>query len=99
MIPKATVLALAKAAVADRGPNYGTPENNFRCIADYWTQHMINRHGDQGVIGFDATDVAIMMTLVKLARLDNQPHHLDSWIDIAGYAACGANINCEEPTA
>jgi hypothetical protein len=38
-----------------------------------------------------------MMILMKVARLSNQSNHLDSWTDVAGYAACGANICCEEP--
>jgi hypothetical protein len=32
------------------------------------------------------------MALVKIARLANSPDHMDSWIDIAGYAACGGEI-------
>ncbi|MFN7882545.1 MAG: DUF6378 domain-containing protein [bacterium] len=25
-----------------------------------------------------------------MARLKNSPNHRDSWVDLAGYAACGA---------
>ena len=39
-----------------------------------------------------ATFVAIMCADIKFARLENQPNHEDSWIDVAGYAACGAEI-------
>ena len=94
-IAKADMLDRAKEAVADRGLNYGAPENNFTRIAFRWQAHVANRYGESP--HFDATDVAIMMTDVKLARLENQPNHLDSWIDVAGYAACGANIECDEP--
>jgi hypothetical protein len=38
-------------------------------------------------------DVAQMMALMKIARLENDPSHLDSWTDLAGYAACGAEIS------
>jgi hypothetical protein len=31
-----------------------------------------------------------MLDLMKTARLQNMPSHADSWIDKAGYAACGA---------
>jgi hypothetical protein len=31
-----------------------------------------------------------MLALLKIARLKNSPNHRDSWVDIAGYAACGA---------
>ena len=38
------------------------------------------------------SDVAIIMALVKIARLAASPGHEDSWIDLAGYAALGAEI-------
>jgi hypothetical protein len=37
-------------------------------------------------------DVAVPMILMKLARLANAPKHRDSWLDIAGYTACGADV-------
>jgi hypothetical protein len=33
-----------------------------------------------------------MNALIKVARLSTNPTHKDSWIDLAGYAACGAGI-------
>lgn len=96
---KQTTLEAAIAAVADRGLNYGTPEDNFQRIARLWSAHLVNRYadgrgGDTTVMTptLDAHDVAMMMTLMKIARLENQPVHDDSWIDIAGYAACGNNL-------
>lgn len=68
----------------DRQKNYGTPENNFANIANYWTLYL-GKH-------IDAVDVAQMMILMKLARLKADKTHEDSWIDIAGYAACGSEI-------
>ena len=67
-----------------RQENYGKPEKNFNQIAIYWSVYL----------GHDvsATDVALMMVLMKLARLQNKPDHDDSWIDIAGYAANGAEL-------
>ena len=41
----------------------------------------------------DATDVAHMMVLLKMARLVETPQHRDSWVDMAGYAATGARVN------
>lgn len=68
-----------------RQKNYGTPEDNFKRIADLWTVYT----------GIEITpgDVAVMMILMKAARLMNDPSHMDSWVDIAGYAACGGEIN------
>lgn len=67
-----------------RQENYGKPERNFNQIAIYWSIYL-----DHDI---SATDVALMMVLMKLARLQNKPDHEDSWIDIAGYAANGAEI-------
>lgn len=83
-------LDAAKQAVADRGLNYGTPEDNFQRIADLWTAFNNRQNGVE--IQFDPSDVAIMLALVKIARLANTPAHVDSWVDLAGYAACGAEV-------
>jgi hypothetical protein len=32
------------------------------------------------------------MLCLKMARLVHNPQHLDSWIDIAGYARCGVMV-------
>lgn len=89
-ITKHELLDLAKAAVADRGLNYGKPEDNFARIALRWKAHIKNRFGVD--LPLDAASVAIMCMDLKMARLENTPDHLDSWVDTAGYAACGANI-------
>lgn len=44
----------------------------------------------RGNIRLDGIDVAILMALMKIARLIESPNHMDSWVDLAGYAACGA---------
>jgi hypothetical protein len=35
---------------------------------------------------------ALEMICVKMARLINTPDHLDSWIDVAGYARTGVMV-------
>lgn len=35
---------------------------------------------------------ALEMLCVKMARLINTPDHLDSWVDIAGYARTGVMV-------
>lgn len=37
----------------------------------------------------DAHDIAIMQMLLKCSRLAWSPEKRDSWVDSAGYAACG----------
>ena len=67
-----------------RQENYGSPEQNFARIAAFWTLYL-QRH-------ITPADVAIMMILMKTARLQNNVKHEDSWIDIAGYAANGVEV-------
>lgn len=89
-ITKQVLLDLTKAAVGDRGLNYGRPEDNFERIARRWRAHIKNRFGIE--VALDATSVALMCADLKIARLENTPGHQDSWVDLAGYAACGAEI-------
>ncbi len=69
----------------DREQTYGHPAANLEMIAEYWSTHLARRTG----MRFDLTpaDVCGMMILMKQARLANSPDHLDSLVDIAGYAA------------
>lgn len=87
---KEDTLEAAIKAVSDRGLNYGSPEDNFIRIANLWTTHVRNRYGISAIL--DAHDVALMLLLMKVARLENCPTHEDSWVDIAGYAACGNSL-------
>jgi len=38
----------------------------------------------------ESQDVAVMMMLLKISRISWSPQKEDHWVDIAGYAACGA---------
>ena len=73
-----------KIVCNDRETQYGSPENNFQVIADLW----------QAYLGMDISpeDVAIMMTLMKIARIRSGSFKGDSWIDAIGYMACGAEV-------
>lgn len=44
-------------------------------------------------VEFTANDVAMMMALLKIARIRTGTATDDSYVDLAGYAACGAEIN------
>jgi hypothetical protein len=76
---------------------YGAPERSFESIARLWNAYLRNRRiiADDGLIG--AVDVALMMDLLKTARLANDPAHRDSWADKVGYALCGAEIGLAGP--
>lgn len=84
-----TILFQAKEAVTkDRQATYGKPEDSFQTIANYWSVHLN--------MPVSATDVSIMLGLLKMARLKANPHHMDNWVDLAGYAACGGEIAADE---
>lgn len=69
----------------DRDKEYGGPEDSFNTIARIWSVMMGHE--------FTPTDVAMMMAGLKLARLANtRGEHLDSWVDLAGYAGCGYEV-------
>ena len=69
---------------SDRNLDYGTPEQNFQTIASLWTTYTGRVVGPH--------DVAVMLLLVKVARIRTSPKKQDHWVDIAGYAACGAEV-------
>jgi hypothetical protein len=87
---KREILRKATKAVAARGKNYGDVRENFERIARRWRAHLQNRFGME--VPIDAYSVALMMDDMKSARLENDPRHEDSWVDKAGYAACGGEI-------
>jgi hypothetical protein len=65
----------------DRNVAYGDPSHDFRRTASLWSTYL----------GADISphDVAAMMALLKISRIRWSPHRRDSWVDLAGYAACG----------
>lgn len=96
-------LEKALDAVNRRPKSYGPPEQNFDRIAARWNAHLWNRYGmpaetpeGENLPLLDVTDVAVMCADIKLARLEETPDHEDSWIDLAGYAACGAEVSTAE---
>lgn len=90
--PLKALLDEATETVAARGKPYGGVEDNFERIARLWTAHLANRYNAHAILKLDGTDVALMMVMLKVARLANDPAHRDSWVDIAGYAACGGSL-------
>ena len=83
------VLANAGQCVCgDRDESYGKPEDSFGTIAKMWNAYLDAK--PEKVI--DSKDVAAMMSLLKLARIAGGVYKADNWIDLAGYAACGGEV-------
>ena len=72
-----------KIIYGDREKTYGHPAKNLETIAIMWQAFLDAR----GQVSLTAKDVAVMMILLKAARLGNDPSHRDSVVDICGYAA------------
>ena len=67
-----------------REGEYGSPENNFKTIAELWSVYLereITPH-----------DVAILMALMKVGRIKTGTFKADSYVDLAGYTACAYEI-------
>jgi hypothetical protein len=79
------ILSLAADYVMrDRAAMHGDAERNFETIARYWSIHL--------GIEISAPDVAILMALLKVARLKSNPGNADNWVDGCGYLACGGEV-------
>ena len=74
------LLQHAAAIVRERRRTYGDPSELFERLAVRWSQ----------VLGSRITPAQVGLCLIdlKLARLVHDPEHLDSLVDLAGYAAC-----------
>jgi len=67
-----------------RGDVYGHPTDDFNTAAD------LMAHFDR--IEPPALRHALRMVCVKLARIKTTPDHLDSYVDIVGYARCAVMV-------
>ena len=65
-----------------RARDYGDAYENHERVAQLWSVILEKE--------VKATDVALCMVAVKIARLIETPDHQDSWVDIAGYSATGS---------
>lgn len=74
----------AECVLRDRNATHGSPENTFGTIAALWSAYLGT--------AVTAADAAALLALLKIARIKANPAHDDNWIDLAGYAACGAEV-------
>lgn len=72
-------LKQAAIVVGERADDYGPASVLFERIAKRWSL----------TLGYPVTaaQVALCMIDLKLARLTDNPRHVDSALDVAGYAA------------
>lgn len=85
---KAILEAAEKCVCHDRQDTHGRPEDSFGDIADLWAAY-------KGV-DFDPFDVAMMMSLLKVARAKANPQHTDNYIDLCGYGSIAGELANKE---
>jgi hypothetical protein len=91
--PRPAEIILNKAAHAVCGPrndSYGPPIEDFKCQAAMISAYLSRTNGKE--VKVTAPDIAAIMCCVKLGRQAHVPKE-DNWVDLAGYAACGGEIN------
>ena len=76
----AMLLQQAAGVIEHRERIYGPPSESFDAIAARWSL----------VLGIEVSPAQVALCLIdlKMARLTRGPSHLDSIVDVAGYAAC-----------
>ena len=81
------ILDKAKTLVTgDRNEMYGHPAKDFQCQAWLFTAYLEKKGVLRQGAFLDTDDVAMLMVLVKVARMA-EGHTEDHLVDIAGYAA------------
>jgi len=75
-----------------RNESYDDAENNFERIAAIANVMF----GKKLIDPLTPVDVALFSMCIKMGRLAFDSEHSDSWVDTAGYAACGAGILMQE---
>jgi hypothetical protein len=76
----------------DRASTHGEAEDSFAQIAAAWTWWLNDRLEDP----IDAYDVAMMMTLFKIARAKGNTSNPENPVDGCGYLALAGEIGCAE---
>ena len=94
-LPHLSVLDEAAAATSgDRRRDYGTATANHERIAAGWNWYLDARPDKDAPIS--PLDASMMMIVLKIARSVHRPKR-DNFVDIIGYARCGAQIAGFEP--
>jgi len=82
------ILLSATDTIRQRGLTYGHPADNLQHTAMLLSAYLQTPIHDYQVAG--------IMVLVKLARTNESAQQLDTWVDMASYAAIGGQLATEE---
>lgn len=73
----------------ERNSSYGDPVDDFATTASFWETYLDRIMRARGGLSIKPHDVAVMMSLLKVARISWSPEKRDHWADLAGYTGCG----------
>ncbi len=68
----------------DRAKSHGDAGDNFQNIADLWSAYL--------GISISASQVSLMMVMLKIARAKMGAFNNDDYVDMCGYAALAGEI-------
>ena len=68
----------------DRSISHGDAGVNFQTIAELWSAYLN--------VSISASQVPLMMVLLKLARIKNGKFNEDDYVDMCGYSALAGEI-------
>ncbi|QIN93684.1 hypothetical protein QDW23_gp25 [Microbacterium phage Stromboli] len=74
----------------DREKDYGRPIDSFTRLAE--ALNLVLRPKLREGVELDAVDAAVLMIAMKLSRLAGGDRKDDTWVDLAGYSALGAEV-------
>ena len=73
----------------ERNSTYGDPLDDFATTAAMWDVYLERTIEARGTLDIKPHDIAIMMNLLKIARIAWSPEKRDHWADLGGYTGCG----------
>lgn len=85
MKAKETLETALELVTGDRAEQHGDMHATHQMAADLWNAYI----GD-GML--TAEDVALMLALLKIARMQNGSKNEDNYVDLAGYAGVAAQL-------
>jgi hypothetical protein len=73
-----------RKTLLEREKSYGPPDRSLFALREFWSR----------ALGQDlsASQVVLLLALLKISRLAWDEQQPDSWIDLAGYAILGAYL-------
>lgn len=88
---RANIIDITKQTICnDRQDKHGNPEDSHAAIADLWSMYLSHKFGVD--LDLHGDDAAVMMVLLKIGRAAIGKPNLDTFVDMAGYAAIAGEI-------